>query len=186
MHQCRCQADLEQLKRLCVAREAFGPEPTRVVPDSVCMHWSILSSHLTERYVSYKQKAPEEEYANLSPNSQARIRAEGQKVQNYLVEEAKRAEAVAKVKLLGQQPGSSTQHTGSRRRSGRTTKATTSRRMPARPKMLGCRPPNATDRSSPSACWRTLPTRRARQTTERTRRPGLSASAHVRSSHSAL
>ena len=58
----------------------------------------------------------------MSPNSQARIRAEGQKVQNYLVEEAKRAEAVAKAKLLGQQPGSSTQHTGSPKKKRKNNK----------------------------------------------------------------
>lgn len=161
------------------------PKHMKKLPSPKVIRKSCVAKSTAKKPSMYP-KAPEEEYANLSPNSQARIRAEGQKVQNYLVEEAKRAEAVAKVKLLGQQPGSSTQHTGSRRRSGITTKATTSRRMPACPKMLGCRPPNATDRSSPSACWRTLPTRRARRSTERTRRPGLSASAHVRSSHSAL
>ena len=97
------------------------PKHMKKLPSPKVIRKSCVAKSTAKKPSMYP-KAPEEEYANLSPNSQARIRAEGQKVQNYLVEEAKRAEAVAKVKLLGQQPGSSTQHTGSPKKKRKNNK----------------------------------------------------------------
>ena len=70
------------------------PKHMKKLPSPKVIRKSCVAKSTAKKPSMYP-KAPEEEYANLSPNSQARIRAEGQKVQNYLVEEAKRAEAVA-------------------------------------------------------------------------------------------